>query len=502
MVKLSAAAETWAADRGISRPTLDRLCVGSGTVNMPDLGQCEVIMFPYQRGPNIVNWKARNLARKKEDRRFRQKDGGELRFWNLDAVLSAGSETVYITEGEMDALALIEAGIPVEEVVSVPNGAPPKSSNSAPPKSSEELQEADRYRFVITGLEEGFRRVKRYVLATDNDPTGQALRQDLVRLLGPARCYFVEWPDGVKDANDFLLEHGGADLRIFVQEDAREWPIRGLYSLSELPEPTPLEIWRPGFPEWEEKLAFAPTTVSVVTDHPGHGKTTLMLQLWFQMCRDYGIKAAIASFENRAKPHHRRYIRQFMYGRPEDALTDEERAHADEWNNEHFLWLVHPNRKPSLKWILEMAEVAVVRHNARVLQIDPWNKLEGDRPPDMRETEWVGFCLDEIMDFARDFNVHVQILTHPTKLIDRQGKRARPGLGDISGSKHWDNKSDLGLCVYRPELFDKGERKTEAHLYVLKTRYDELGYPCKLAVNYDLTEERFKAVDYRMAYEG
>ena len=109
MVKLSAEAETWAADRGISRPTLDRLGVGSGTVNMPDLGRCEVIMFPYKRGPNTVNWKARNLARKKEDRRFRQMLDGESRFWNLDAVLSAGSETVYITEGEMDALALIEA---------------------------------------------------------------------------------------------------------------------------------------------------------------------------------------------------------------------------------------------------------------------------------------------------------------------------------------------------------------------------------------------------------
>jgi len=490
MVKLSAAAETWAADRGVSRPTLDRLGVGSGTVNMPDLGRCEVIMFPYRRGGELVNWKARALS----DKRFMQMQGGEPRLWNLDAVLSAQSEAVYIAEGEMDALALIEAGIPAEEVVSVPNG--------APAKSSEEPEETDRYRFVIAGLKEGFSRVKKFVLVTDNDSSGQALRQDLVRLLGPARCYFVEWPDDVKDANDFLLKHGGADLRIFVQEAVQEWPVKGLYRLGELPEPTPLEIWRPGFPEWEEKLAFAPTTVSVVTGHPGHGKTTLMLQIWFQICRDYGLKAAIASFENRAKPHHRRYIRQFMYGRPEDALTDDERAHADEWNNEHFLWLVHPNRKPSLKWILEMAEVAVVRHNARVLQIDPWNKLEGDRPPDMRETEWVGFCLDEIMDFARDFNVHVQILTHPTKLIDRQGKRARPGLGDISGSKHWDNKSDLGLSVYRPELFDKGERKTEAHLYVLKTRYDELGYPCKLAVNYDLNEERFKAIDYRMSYEG
>ncbi len=268
---LSAAAEKWAADRGVSRLTLDRLGVGSNIGNMPDLGECEVIVFPYWRGRKLINWKARALSEK----RFKQKLDGEPRFWNLDAVLSSGSEMVYITEGEMDALALIEAGIPVEEVVSVPNG--------APAQSSEEPEESNRYRYVDAGLEEGFSRVKRFVLVTDNDPPGQALRQDMVRLLGPARCYFIDWPDGVKDANDFLLKHGGADLRIFVQEAVQEWPIKGLYRLGELPEPTPLEIWRPGFPEWEEKLAFAPTTVSVVTGHPGHGKTTLMVQLWFQM---------------------------------------------------------------------------------------------------------------------------------------------------------------------------------------------------------------------------
>ncbi len=37
-----------------------------------------------------VNWKARALSEKS----FNQKLDGESRFWNLDAVLSAGSETV------------------------------------------------------------------------------------------------------------------------------------------------------------------------------------------------------------------------------------------------------------------------------------------------------------------------------------------------------------------------------------------------------------------------
>ncbi len=101
---------------------------------------------------------------------------------------------------------------------------------------------------------------------------------------------------------------------------------------------------------------------------------------------------------------------------------------------------------------------------------------------------------------ARDFYVHVQIICHPSK-VDSRSRGQRPVLEDIAGSKHWDNKCDLGLCIHRPKVFEKGERKTEAYLYVLKSRYDELGYPCKLEVDYDLNAGRFKATDYRMPYE-
>jgi len=485
MATLSTAAVQWAAERGISRSTLERAGVGSGITGMVGGGECEVIAFPYRRGREVVNVKYRAL----ESKAFKQQEGGELRFWNLDEPLRAKSETVYIVEGEMDALALWEAGVPPERVLSVPNG--------APARSSAEPEETARYRYVDAGLEEGLNACKHFVLVTDNDPAGRALREDLVRLLGVARCYFVEWPEGIKDANEFLVKHGPADLRMFLEEDQREWPVTGLYGLLDLPEPSPMEIWRPGFPEWESQLAFAPTTVSVVTGHPGHGKTSLMMQLWYQICRDYQIRAAFASFETRAKPHHRRNIRQIMYGQLDRDLTEEEQAHADRWNQEHFRWIIHPNRRPSLKFVLDMAEVAVVRENVRAIQIDPWNKLEADRPPDMRETDYIGQALDEMIDFARDMNVHVQIIGHPAK-GDHRSREKHPQLEDIAGSKHWDNKCDLGLCVHRPKVFEKGERKTEAYLYVLKSRFDELGYPCRLAMNYDLKEGRFKSADYRL----
>ena len=90
MPNLSAAAVQWAADRGISQPTLERAGVGSGMAGMPEVGECEVIAFPYRRNGATVNVKYRALAAKS----FKQQDGGELRFWNLDEVLRAKSERV------------------------------------------------------------------------------------------------------------------------------------------------------------------------------------------------------------------------------------------------------------------------------------------------------------------------------------------------------------------------------------------------------------------------
>ncbi len=64
------------------------------------------IFFPYRKDGEVVNWKARAL----NEKLFTQKKGGEQMLFNLESALGGGD--VYITEGEMDALSLIEAGIP------------------------------------------------------------------------------------------------------------------------------------------------------------------------------------------------------------------------------------------------------------------------------------------------------------------------------------------------------------------------------------------------------
>ena len=478
--RISARAAEWASARGISAETLEALGVASGTAFFPDAGKkLEAVFFPYGDG-----WKARSL----DGKHFVSSKGFKLEFWNLDRCLKA--ESVYIVEGEMDACALVEAGVPANRVLSVPNGAKERPADSP--------QDQRGYDYVRDALKAGLSRAKKFVWCGDMDGPGLALRADMARILGAARFWFVEWPEGCKDANDFLRTDGAEAVLDLVSDGALQWPIAGLFKLSEMPEPAPLTLWRPGFEEWESKVMLAPRTLSVVTGHPGHGKTAMWQQIWFQVVQQYGVVACMASFETRAKPHIRRQIRTLTLGKLEQAMTETEKAQADAWIEDRYLFLSHPDQRPTLEWFLDMAEVAVIRHGARIIQLDPWNRLEASRGRDESETEYIGRCLRSLHAFAHDMNCHVQILAHPAKM-DSARRGSAPGLEDISGSKNWENMVDQGFVVHRPEIFDGVNRKTEAVLYQRKARFEELGYPCKLQMNYQLSNGRYVSTDYQVA---
>lgn len=478
-LRIAPAAVAWAAERKLSAQTLEMLGVASGTTFFPDLERkSPALFFPYPDG-----WKARAYP----DRGFVSSKGFKLAFWNIERVLAAKPDEVFIVEGEFDACALVEAGVPPSRVLSVPNG--------AKTKAAEDPKDQRGYAYVEDALRSGLSRAKKFIWCGDADDPGRALRADMVRLLGPARFWFVDWPEGCKDANDYLKSDGPEALLDRVSDGAQPWPVAGLYRLSELPEPPSFTLWNPGFPEWESKIMLAPRTLSVATGHPGHGKTQLWGQIWFQVAKKYGVIPCIASFETRAKPHLRRQLRTLLVGKLERDMSEDETRMADSWINEHYLFLVHPDQRPTLEWFLDTAEVAVVRHGARVIQVDPWNRLEAARGKDETETEYIGRCLRSLHVFAHDMNCHVQIIAHPAKM-DSKRRDQPPMLEDISGSKNWDNMVDQGFVVHRPEIFDGTTRKTEACLYHRKARFEELGYPCKLEMNFKLEQGRYVSADY------
>ena len=113
--------EEWFKTRGISQETLADLKIGEGPEYMPQTGKTEnVIKFNYFMGGELTNVKYRD-GRKN----FKLYKGAEKVFYNIDSII--GYEYCVIVEGEMDVLALHEAG--VTNAISVPNGATLNTNN-------------------------------------------------------------------------------------------------------------------------------------------------------------------------------------------------------------------------------------------------------------------------------------------------------------------------------------------------------------------------------------
>jgi twinkle protein len=268
-------------------------------------------------------------------------------------VLRANPEEVYIVEGELDACALVEVGIPATQVLAA-HGAKDKPTEGDP-------IEQPGYAYVKEALEAGLGRARKFIWCGDADDAGCILRDDMVRMLGAARFYFVEWPEGVKDANDMLLSDGLEELLDRVQNGYLPWPVADIYQLGSLPEPAPMmTLWYPGFDEWERKVRLAPRTLSVVTGHT-------------RVMPDRALEPDLVQCGQalRGRPHRR--------GARGGRCLDQ---------RSFFFWCTRPT-----------ADAGVVsrggcdlRHGVRIVHVDPCNRLEASRGPGERDDGYVLRC--------------------------------------------------------------------------------------------------------------
>ncbi|KAK3010668.1 hypothetical protein RJ639_011397, partial [Escallonia herrerae] len=206
------------AERMISGETLRRNAVMQRTY-----GDQIVIAFPYRRNGGLVSCKYRDINKK-----FWQENDTEKIFYGLDDI--EGASDIIIVEGEIDKLSMEEAGF--RNCVSIPDGAPPSVSTKDLPSEIEDK----KYRY-LWNCKAYLEKASRIILATDGDPPGQALAEELARRLGRERCWRVRWPEKgetgrFKDANEVLMYLGPRELRQVV-ENAELYPIQGLFNFSD-----------------------------------------------------------------------------------------------------------------------------------------------------------------------------------------------------------------------------------------------------------------------------
>ena len=467
---LNETAMTFLADRGLDPETADRHGWYSDG---------NELVIPYLRGGEVVNRKYRGL----DDKRFRQDRDGAKVLWNVDCLADCEGHDVVITEGEMDALALLANGH--TWVCSVPDG--------APVKTHDEDYDGPKYGYLDTGTLAQLRKASSVILATDGDKPGQNLAADLAMRIGRAHCRHVRYPkidragtERCKDLNDTLIRWGPAALTEVVTK-AEWWNRPSVRRMSEIPPAPTRDIWPPGIAGFDDLFRFRLGDLSVWTGVPGHGKSAFINHLLATAVMKYGWQVTFASFEQDPATDHRRNLRcWYLDGTDPDYADAGKRAAADAWIDAHFSFVCADldvdDEVLNLAWIIDCIRAAVVRYEARIFVIDPWNELEHDRPQDMTMTDYVGRAIRELRRQAQSLNVHLMVVAHPAKL---KGDDGPPGLYQISDSAHWANKPDQGVVVWRD--IESGV----STVYVKKCRYDVLGRLGKQDFKFNALTKRF-----------
>jgi twinkle protein len=467
---LPAHAIAYFADRGISEEALDYAGVGWSD-------QRQSVVFPFRKPGDaaIVNAKFRKLPKDG----FSQIKDGEKLYWLVDKLDVAKSRDLFIVEGEIDALSLIEAGIP--NVLSVPDGAPKTVGDGN--------QHAKKFSFLPACMEwtEPFDRI---IIATDMDEPGHALAEELARRYGKEQCWRVEWPADTKDANDYLIQFGKVSLGEWCRK-ARPWPIEGLFTVGDYAQ----EVMRlfyegrargisTGLPSLDHLYTVAAGQLSIVTGVPNHGKSEFLDQLMINLARLQQWAFGICSFENDPPNQISKLVEKWtqlpFWDGPTMRMTswNLEKAMADISEHFHFL-RAEGEEAPTLAWILAKARILVMRFGIRGLVIDPYNEIEHRRPDNMTETEYVSHMLSQLKRFATAHGVHVWFVAHPAKLKVEHGKTPVPTLYDISGSANFVNKADCGVVVHR------GQEAGTTDVYIRKIRFKWVGQQGKVTLGYD-----------------
>lgn len=459
--------------QAISARGLDpELLVTLGVGGSAKLGG-DAIGIPYIDGGKVVALKHRTLGAEK---RFTQDLGGKQVFYNIDCLRdpTLKDQMIVITEGELDCLAAIQAGFP--RAISVPGGAPSSPSKDA----------SRRYGFLdeTLALFDGCREI---ILATDDDDPGRNLRADLSLRLGAHRCKWVRYPKGCKDLNDALRQHGPRGV-VETFRRARLMKIHGYYQMSELPELPDNPAFDTGIVGLKEHYNLRLGDFCVITGVPGHGKSSFINEICGRMAQAYGWKTIFASFEQLPQKDHKRALRSFYAEKLEKNMTPEEKAKADAWIEKQF-GFIYPDEddEVDLPWVLETIAQAVLRREAQIVVIDPWNELDHVRAPDQTLTEYVGVAIKTLKKFARKYRVHLIVAAHPAKMQrNKDGTYPIPGLYDISDSAHWANKPDVGLVIHRENLADN-----QTKIRVLKSRYADIGKPGEITGAWSIERTRY-----------
>ena len=443
--------EDWFQSRGISKETLKDLGVSEGKEYMPQVGmERNTIQFNYFMGDKKVNVKYRDA-----EKNFKLYKGAEKVFYNINSIV--GYDSVVIVEGEMDVLALHEAG--VRNAISVPNGATITSNNLD----------------YLDSCIDYFEDKTKVIIAVDSDEAGVALQNELVRRLGAEVCYIVSFDD-CKDANEYLVKYGKSSLSEKIKS-ATPVPLENVTTFKDIEDDITDFVqngfkkgYQIGLDNFDSIFSTYTSQFITVTGIPSSGKSDFVDQMVVGYNANYGWKTAFASPENAPTFLHAHKLMRKTWGKM-PSRTDvgtEKWAEVSQHVNDNYFFI--DMERYTLESVLKKGAELVKRKGIKCLVIDPYNKVRDVSTKTEDVTKYTMEYLTKIEVFCKKYDVLVFIVAHPTKMYkNMEGKIEEPTMYNIKGGGEWYDASYHGLLVHR------NYEQNTVKVKVLKVKFQNLG---------------------------
>lgn len=480
--KLNSLCTSYITARGIAQETIDRFKLAGDYSN----GDTAII-FPYIWDGELVMAKCRSITEKK--------------FWLTGAeqrpvlfgwqALDPKTRTVAICEGEFDAMALTQYGIPA---LSTPFG----GGNGAKHQWLEsEWDNLDRFETIY--------------ICMDSDDAGRAAAKDLIDRIGSHRCRLVNIP--AKDANECLLEGVPQE---YIQQcfdravtlDPEELRGGALFEdevIGEFyPEDFPAKIGiQTPWPKANEHIEFRMSELSLVNGVNGHGKSQVVGHLVLEAMKQ-GHKCCIASLELTPGRLLGRLTGQacgLTDGRPSRDYIKS----VVEWYQDK-LWLFNLVGTAKQDRLLDVFTYARKRYGITCFVIDSLLKC-GIGEDDYNAQK---LFVERLCDFKTEHDCHVFLVSHsrkgeneftPSGKFDVRGATAITDLVDNVFICHRNKRKEKDLANPKEgEDIQDIESRPDAFLICEKQR-NGTGWEGSIALWFDQNSKQFLSSQGQRPYQ-
>jgi twinkle protein len=420
-------------------------------------------MYPYYKGGKFTGYKQRVIESKQM---FSKGDCKDAELFGSHVVKPNG-KTLYITEGELDCVALYQilkelSGLPGWEpsVVSLSHGA-----SSAAKDISTSMDFVDSFQKIV--------------LCFDMDDAGQAAVDDACKLLA-GKVYIAKYSE--KDANEMLLKGKADELKWDVMKHAKMYMPDAIINYGDMWDRYTAGQERVSYPwpeQWKEMnqrtYGIRLGELVMVTSGSGMGKTQFLREVEDHYFRTTDFKIADIKLEEDLVDSMDGMMSLYLNKRihlPDTVTTLEEKKEAFDFyygsrrfsGYDYFGGLDNDNLFSKIRWF------AATGH--KIIFLDHLSIIVSEFASDGGERERIDTIMTKLAKMVKELNITIFLVVHLKKTDKQPFEEGHvPSLDDLRGSGTLKQLSMTVIALSRNQQHTDGFCANTSELTVLKCRF-------------------------------